>query len=240
MNADRRSKRYGPFLDLMARLSGPSCSHLQLLFLENWELDTGQDLGQEDIWGSDEDYKENDGIMQVVPSGPLYPHQPVRDLTVELIANARERLLITTPYFVPGEPLMLELRLASHRGVQVDIVIPAKSDSRLADAASRAYCRKLLKDGINVYCHSTNLLHTKSISVDGQIAMIGSANYDLRSFQLDIESNLLLYSSDDVQSVIDIQESYLQETIPYQQRWGGRGAIRQLPDDVAKLLSPLM
>ncbi len=239
MSPQRNARRCGPFRDLMARLHGPASRHLQLLFLEDWTLETGEDLDDRDVLPEPAERADDAVITQLVPSGPMYPHQPVRDLTVELLAAARERVMMTTPYLVPDEPIMLAMRLACHRGVEVDLVVPEKSDSRLADAAARAFCRVLVADGVGVHCHRSHLVHTKALTIDGEVGMIGSANYDLRSFQLNLESNLLLYTPSSVEELTRIQRSYLDGAVPYERRWGGRGVLRELPDDMAKLLSPL-
>jgi cardiolipin synthase len=163
----------------------------------------------------------------------------VRDQTVELLGMARRRVILTTPYFIPDEPVMLSLRLAAQRGVEVNLIVPAHSDSRLANAAGRAYSSELTDAKVRVYCYRAGLLHAKSMTVDDEIGMIGSANFDIRSFRLDIEANLILYTTTAVRALRQIQDQYLAKSVPFLEQWKDRSWLRRIADDSAKLISPL-
>jgi len=147
--------------------------------------------------------------------------------------------VLTTPYLIPDEAVMLALRLAAQRGVEVNVIVPARSDSRLADAAGRAYSTELSSTNIHVHSFTGGFLHAKSLSVDDEIGMVGSANYDIRSFRLDVEANLILYSSSAVKSLREIQDQYLAESVPFTKYWKRRSWLRRIADDSAKLISPL-
>jgi len=227
----------GRYHDLMARVQGPAVLHLQLLFLEDWRLETGESLSPDEVFVTPE--AAGNVVTQVLPSGPLYPFAPVRDLTVELLGLAQKRIVLTTPYFIPDEAVMLGLRLAAQRGVEVNVVVPVRSDSRLADAAGRAYLAELADAEVRVHCFTGGFLHAKSITVDDKVAMVGSANYDIRSFHLDIEANLILYTPETVKALGDVQRHYLSGSVPFTRRWGHRSWLRRVADDTAKLISPL-
>lgn len=227
----------GLYHDLMARVQGPAVLHLQLLFLEDWTLEAGESLSSDDVLVKPE--AAGDIVTQLLPSGPLYPFPPVRDQVVELLGLARRRVILTTPYFIPDEAVMLSLRLAAQRGVEVNVIVPAHSDSRLASAAGRAYSAELTDAKVHVYCHRAGFLHAKSLTMDDEIGMVGSANFDIRSFRLDIEANLILYTAAAVKALREIQDQYLARSVPFLEQWKDRSWLRRVADDSAKLVSPL-
>ena len=227
----------GLYHDLMTRVQGPAVLHLQLLFLEDWALESGESLPSDDVLVKPD--PAGDIVAQLMPSGPLYPFPPVRDQTVELLGLARKRVILTTPYFIPDEAVMLSLRLAAQRGVEVNVILPARSDSHLADAAGRAYSAELTDTKVHVYCYRAGFLHAKSMTVDDQIGMVGSANFDVRSFRLDIEANLVLYTVTAVKALRGIQDQYMAGSVPFLEQWKDRGWLRRVADDSAKLVSPL-
>jgi cardiolipin synthase len=227
----------GLYHDLMARVRGPAVLHLQLLFLEDWTLEAGESLSCDDVLVKPE--VAGDIATQLMPSGPLYPFSPVRDQTVELLGMARRRVILTTPYFIPDEAVMLSLRLAAQRGVEVNVIVPARSDMRLTDAAGRAYCAQLIDAKVHVYCYRAGFLHAKSMTVDDEIGMVGSANFDMRSFGLDIEANLILCTATAVKALREIQDLYIAGSVPFVEQWKDRSWLRRVADDSAKLVSPL-
>lgn len=114
------------------------------------------------------------------------------ELFQSIMYAARRELLITTPYFVPNEAMLDSLRATAFRGVDTTIVFPARNDSRVVAAASRSYYATLLDAGVKIFEYQGGLLHTKSLTIDGEVALIGSANMDRRSFDLNYENNILL------------------------------------------------
>jgi cardiolipin synthase len=195
-----RPRARGLYHDLMARVRGPGVLHLQLLFMEDWTLEAGESLSSSNVLVRPD--PAGNIVTQLVPSGPLYPFTPVRDQTVELLGMARRRVILTTPYLIPDEAVMLALRLAAQRGVDVNVVVPARPDSRLADAAGRAYSEELTDMQVHVHAYTAGFLHAKSMTVDDEIGMIGSANLDVRSFGLDIEANLIIYTAAAVKTLL--------------------------------------
>lgn len=179
--------------------------------------------------------------MQVLPSGPMYPSPSVRDLLVSAIHQASDRVILTTPYLIPDEALMLSLRLAVQRGVRVDVIVPNRSDLRLVDVAGRSYMRQMAADGVNVHVHQEGVLHAKALTVDDSFGTVGSANFDIRSFRLNVEANLLIYSRPLVAALREHQERYIAAA-----RRLDANALRTYPwarrlcEDVARLVSPLI
>jgi len=237
INPGFRPRARGLYRDLMARVQGPAVLHLQLLFLEDWSLEAGECSTSDDVLVKPE--RAGDVVAQLLPSGPLYPFPPVRDQAVELLGLARRRVVLTTPYLIPDEAVILAMRLAAQRGVEVNVIVPARSDSRLIDAAGRAYSADLAEMKVRVHCYGGGFLHAKSMTVDDEIGMLGSANFDMRSFGLNIEANLILYTAAAVKALREIQDQYLAQSVPFGEQWKGRGWLRRIADDTAKLISPL-
>ena len=117
-----------------------------------------------------------------------------RPCLAELIHSAREELVVTTPYFVPDEQLLFALTSAARRGVRTIMVFPKRNDSRIVAATSRSYYSDLISAGAEIYEYLPGLLHAKTMLVDGAVGMIGSANLDRRSFELNFEENNILFA----------------------------------------------
>jgi cardiolipin synthase len=176
-----------------------------------------------------------------MPTGPNHPTEPLLHLVVEAIHASRRNVIITSPYMVPDEASMLALCLAAKRGVQVDLVVPKRGDHPLVRAASRAYFEDLLEAGVHIHLHTLGLLHAKTITIDDTVSMIGSANFDIRSFFLNFELNVLLYGPHVNARLRFFQRHYISESEPLQlSEWRKRSATAQFIDDMMKLLSPLL
>ena len=126
-----------------------------------------------------------------------------------LLFAARREVMITTPYYVPNDSLQNALCTAAYRGIAVTIIFPARNDSWIVGAASRSYYGELLDAGVKIYEYEGGLLHTKSLTVDRVLTLIGSANMDRRSFDLNYENNILLVDEQLTQSMIERQNHYL-------------------------------
>jgi len=126
-----------------------------------------------------------------------------------LMFSARKKLLITTPYYVPDESMQSALCAAAHRGIDTTIIFPARNDSWIVAAASRSYYSELLKAGVKIHEYVGGLLHTKSMTIDDDVTLIGSANMDRRSFDLNYENNILFRDADLTAVMRDRQEVYL-------------------------------
>ena len=129
-----------------------------------------------------------------------------------LIFGARSRLVISTPYYVPDAPMQAALCASARRGVDTTIIFPAKNDSWIVGAASRSYYHDLLTAGVRIYEYVGGLLHTKSLTLDGEVTLIGSANMDRRSFELNYENNILFYDKVLTADVLQRQESYIAQS----------------------------
>jgi cardiolipin synthase len=239
VRADYGKNGVGEWRDLMVRLVGPSVSQLQSVFLEDWEFETGQLIDDPQYFPPPE--AQGPVALQVVPSGPSHPTRVLRDLSVEALHAARRRVIITTPYFVPDEALLVALRLAVVRGVRVDLIVPARSDQLLVGLAGQFFCEEVLRQGVHVHLYQDGLIHVKALTVDDGFAMLGTANFDIRSFYLNFELNLLSYDADLNGLLRFYQANYIQQSKELDwSDWRGRGIVQQWGAQFAKLLSPLL
>jgi cardiolipin synthase len=225
--------------DLMVRLVGPSVGQLQAVFLEDWEFESRQSIDDSGYFPPP--VAEGSVALQVVPSGPNHPTRVLRDLAVEALHAARRRAVIITPYFIPDEALLVALRLAVARGVRVDLIVPARSDQLLVGLAGQYFVDEELRRGVRVHLYRAGLIHVKAMTVDEGFAMLGTANFDIRSFYLNFELNLLSYDHDlngrlQAYHITCIQESKEMDS----SGWQSRTILQQWGSEFAKLFSPLL
>lgn len=203
--------RYAPWVDIMLRLEGPVVLQNQRLFAIDWMTAAGENLaGVFDVAAPPE---STSGIIaQVIGSSAAVRHSAIPEMFIAMMGAARRELVITTPYYVPDDPIQSGLCGAAQRGVDVTIVFPARNDSWIVAAASRSYYHDLLAAGVHVHEYVGGLLHAKTLTIDGAAALIGSANFDRRSFELNSENNILLYDPVTVAAIRARQRDWLAST----------------------------
>ncbi len=184
------------WIDLSFDIEGPAVERLSHVFAADWHFATGtssvvhpsaRPVGTRSI--------------QVIPSGPDIPGEPLHDLLLTAIYQAQSRILAVTPYYVPDEGLQRALCLAAMRGVQVELILPRRSNHRLADIARSRYLRELVRSGVQVSLVPDSMLHAKALVVDDGVALSGSANLDLRSLFLNFELVCLFRDREDVHTL---------------------------------------
>jgi cardiolipin synthase len=200
--------KFAPWVDAVMRFEGPIARQNQYLFASDWMTYVPDDhidcLDQPLSTGAGE------GVpAQVIGTGPTVRHSAMPEMFEGLMNVARRDLVISTPYFVPNEALLNALCTTAWRGVDTTIIFPARNDSWIVGAASRSYYADLLGAGVKVHEYEGGLLHTKSLTVDGELTLIGSANMDRRSFDLNYENNILFYDPDLTGDVRRRQQTYL-------------------------------
>lgn len=237
---DYGSSRYGRWIDLTARLTGPMAMQLQMLFLEDWAAETGAVPGPEaEIFPEPE--HTGDIVVQAIPSGPGRREEAFRDVILSAINEANERIVMVTPYLIPDPPTQLALRLRAHAGVRVDIIIPERTNSFLVSAAAKSVLEELIDAGARVHLHRKGLLHVKAMTIDDSLTVFGSGNFDRRSFRLNYELNLLAHGKGVTVVMRDRLERYLEDCRPlHAKELADRPWIQKLADDTAKLVSPLL
>ncbi len=181
-------------------------------------------------------------VAQVVPSGPSESDSTyLPNVLLTAINAARRRVMITTPYFVPDEPTLMALLMAVGRGVEVDLILPKKTDHQLVAAAGRFYFEPLLEAGVRIHLYDGGLLHSKTVTVDDSFALLGSTNMDIRSFYLNFELNVLLYGQAITGELRFAQTSYLKHaTTITLDEWRLQPRWRRMVQNLAALLSPLL
>ena len=232
----------GQWIDAMVRVRGPAVEGLAVTFLEDWELETGEGLEQLAKTADVHPIPEcGDSVVQVVPSGPLLRNEAIRQILLMAIYSARRELVMTTPYFVPDESLLTALVTAAERGVEVTIVVPAKVDSWLIRLASQAHKGDLITAGIHVAEFDGGLLHTKSITVDGQFCLFGSLNLDPRSLHLNFEITLSVYDEPFTSELRALQQSYIEQSRMMDlKQWESSPRLQRFAENTARLLGPLL
>ena len=225
--------------ELSVRIHGPLLSQLQMVFLADWYFETDTRIEDPDLvseqasWGAT--------YAQLLPSGPGYGRANVQMVMVTLIHNALKQVVITTPYFVPDQPLLQALETAVLRGVSVHLVVSARSDSKLVSTAQHSYYGQLLNMGVHIHLYRPRFLHAKFMTVDDSVAVIGSSNVDIRSFALNSEISLLAYDPKVVAAMRQIQDRYLSKSeVLTAKKWNKRPALRKALQSIARLADSLL
>jgi len=238
----KQEEGVGQWVDAMVRLEGPAVQSLGVIFLWDWEVETGQGI---ETLKDTSDLKAlplvGKASVQVVPSGPEVGNNPIHQLLLTSVYAARRELIITTPYFVPDESLHTALQSASRRGVDVTIILPEKVDSLMVRYASRSYFDDMLLSGVRILNFRGGLLHTKSITIDGEVALFGTVNLDMRSFWLNFEVTLFVYDAVFVTQLRKLQQNYIEASQSIDsQLWHTRSPVNRLVENAAQLLAPLL
>jgi cardiolipin synthase len=235
----RIKPRYAPWVDAMMRFTGPVAAQNQRLFAGDWMSAVDENL--DDLLRQPVSAPRTGMPAQVIGTGPTVRYSAMPELFESLMHAARRELVITTPYYVPDESMQNALCAAGYRGVDTTIVFPARNDSWIVAAASRSYYAELLAAGVKVFEYAGGLLHTKSLTLDGEITLIGSANLDRRSFDLNYENNILFYDPRLTAEVRQRQREYLAGSRPVDP-----GAVdawpltRRLWNNTVAMLGPLL
>ena len=232
--------RSDAYRDLHVRLEGDAVRSLQLVFVEDWAYATGT---REFISSVAKAMPLAQGGLiqaQVLTSGPDSPWEAIHRLHVGAIHAARQRVWLVTPYFVPGSAAMMALTSAALGGLDVRLLVPRVSDSRLVTLAARSYFDDLMAAGVKVYEYGPRMLHTKALLVDDDVVIIGSANFDARSFRLNFEVSVLFRDTTiaaDLNRLIEGE--FASAPRVREQRARGLWTVR-LPEALARLMSPLL
>ncbi|TWT74475.1 Cardiolipin synthase [Posidoniimonas polymericola] len=238
----KQSSGVGQWVDAMARIEGPPVKALAITFLADWSVEVGERI---------EDLKQHSGpyplpaagetVVQAVPSGPAYALNAMERALVMAVYSAREEVILTTPYFVPDEPLQMAIVSAAMRGVSVTLVAPKHVDSKLVAFASNAFYAELIEAGVRVMKFSGGLLHTKSVTVDGEWSLFGSLNLDPRSLHLNFELSLGVYDDQFTQSLRGLQLEYVESSQRLTlDELESRPPATHLVESLARLVAPLL
>jgi cardiolipin synthase len=205
----RIKPRYAPWVDIMSRWQVPVARHCQYLFVSDWIGEGGDDISP--LLTRPLPAGSGAILAQVLGTGPTAEFDAMPACFSELIHSAREELVVTTPYFVPDEQLLFALTSAARRGVRTVMLFPKRNDNWVVAAASRSYYQDLIDAGAEIFEFRPGLLHAKTMVVDRSVGLIGSANLDRRSFELNFENNILFEDRAFAAAMRARQDEYLAE-----------------------------
>jgi cardiolipin synthase len=236
----------GPALwkDLAFVMEGPAVRHWLNVFARDWQFAAKEALTVDQLkipdnntFSGNNDTPDSFGIVQVIPSGPDVQGDPLRDTLLSMIYAAQDRFWAVTPYFVPDDSLSQALSLAARRGVDVRVMLPTRSNHIPPDIVRGIPLRQIQTAGGLVLFYTPKMLHAKVVLMDDQVAVLGSANMDIRSLLLNYETAMFVYSADDIRAVQDYIEELMIHT-----RCGIAEAslIRSLGESIVRLVSPLL
>jgi cardiolipin synthase len=229
----------GEWVDLMIRVEGPAVAVLSNVTAVDWAVETGEA----------EDFSSASVLMQavgelpvqVVPSGPVFRQGAIHELIMSVIYKAQHELIITTPYFAPDEALVEALTAAANRGVDITLVIPARVDSLLIRYATPLLLDSLVAAGVRVAQFGQGLLHTKSITVDGEFCIVGSVNLDMRSLWLNFEISLFVYDAGFTHQICELQNGYISQSEYIDKaRFSQRSFLQRLAANIMRLFAPVL
>lgn len=249
-----------PWRSTHARLEGHPVRELQRILLEDWlyglpldRVEAGERTAKELLgddgpelpddlaaWFPELDRSASGPWVQIVDSGPDEDVADIRNLYFAAVNEARRRLWITTPYFVPDQPMLTALRTAAARGVDVRVILPEENDSVLVKAAARTYSETIVETGAKVFMFQNLMNHSKTMIVDESFAVVGTANMDNRSFQLNFEVVAAVWDEDVNARLANLFEDDLARSIPFEPEGGDLGIAARLWSNTARLLSPLL
>ena len=234
-----RPEDYAPWLDTHVRLEGDAVRWLQLTFLDDWFYTTG-------YVGRDSEYfpprlSTGNNLVQIVASGPDRETEPIQKTYFAAITTSRERVYVTTPYFVPDDAILTALVTAGLRGVDVRVLVPRVSDSIIVTAAARSYYDTLLAAGVRIYEYQPTMIHSKTLLVDDYFAAVGTANMDNRSFRLNFEITALLFGQEHATTLAEIFRRDMKDSIEVREAARSKLSVKwRLAEAGARILSPLL
>ena len=230
---------YAPWVDAVMRFEGPIARQNQHLFAADWMAHTDDDLSSLLLQPIP---PTKPGLTaQVLGTGPTVRYSAMPEMFESLMYTANRELVISTPYYVPDEPMQAALCAAARRGVATTIIFPARNDSWIVGAASHSYYADLLAAGLRIFEYEGGLLHAKSLTMDDEITLIGSANMDRRSFELNYENNILFYDRDLTAQMRQRQDTYIASSHPVTAEMvAGWPMRRRLWNNTIAMLGPVL
>lgn len=239
-NLRKNIKRGLHWVDLMVRLTGPVVASVNAVFLSDWYSETEQTLDDElDLFAHSTGPGDLDA--QVVPSGPGFDAENNLRLFLGLLYYAQRRVIMVSPYFVPDEALLLAITSACQRGLDVQLFVSEEGDQAIVYHAQRSYYEALLRAGVKIWMYRKPfILHSKSLTIDDEVAVIGSSNMDMRSFGLNMEVSLLVRGEEFVTEMREVEDQYraLSRELTLEE-WRQQPLRSTVLDNLARLTSAL-
>lgn len=234
-------KRYGPWRDTHLRFRGDAIDQMQMRFIKDWNFTAKNGI----IQLSEKYFPKRvqfDGVRtQIVSSGPDTQWKNVRNGYFKMMNEAESHIYLTTPYFVPDDGIFEALRVAALSGLNVRIIIPGNPDHFFVYWASMSYLGELLEAGVKVYQYEKGFIHAKVLTIDGTVSSVGSANMDIRSFDLNFEVNAFMYDEDITKVLEDDFKNDLRCCVEITKEWYHRRRWWfKVREAIARLISPML
>jgi cardiolipin synthase A/B len=229
------------FVDFSVVTQGPAVARLTRIFLSDWSFASKEspDKYQKILRYIPEE--AGDSTIEVIASGPDIASDPLWEQIIRIIQEFKQNLTIITPYFIPDEVLFRSLIVKAHTGRQIRLVLPLRSNHVIADIARYHYLRQLVDAGVEILFYTPRMLHGKVILADGKVALIGSANIDMRSFFVNFEIALLHYSAPDIEQLDQWAQGIIRDSIPYNEAITDKKVMpKKFAEDLVHLFVPLL
>ena len=230
-------KNFKSWRDAHLRLTGPAVRSLQYSFAVDWNF-MGMPLIEDEV---PETPENGEAGAQLVTSGPMSSWSNDELIYQRAIASAQKRIFIQTPYFLPTDGLLKALQTAALARVDVRIILPQRSDSRMLDYASFSYIAECLRSGIKIYLYEPGMMHAKTMIIDDEVSAVGSTNFDFRSFEHNFEGNMFVYSrqfNERMTSIFMGDLRHSRRLLPSQ--WARRSYRHKAAESIVRLLSPIL
>ncbi|MBU9721784.1 MULTISPECIES: cardiolipin synthase [Bacillaceae] len=236
-----KDRYFGHWRDTHLLVQGEAVRSLQLIFLRDWYYVTNENAFHQKYLSPNLPESMDTGGVQMIASGPDTRWEVLKKLFFTMITSAKRSIWIASPYFIPDEDILSAIKIATLSGVDVRILVPSRPDKRIVFYASRSYFPELLDAGAKIYEYHRGFMHGKIIIVDHEIASIGTANMDMRSFHLNFEVNAFLYQTRSVEKLVsDFIYDMEHSTIIRQEAFKKRSYTQKLIESTSRLLSPLL
>lgn len=237
-----QNKKFGYWRDTHLCIEGAAVTSLAVRFVLDWNYAAKENLFLQDKLFEIPDYIRNGhDPVQIISSGPDSQTKTIHDNYLRLIHSAKDHVYIQTPYFIPDDSILDALMIATRSGVDVRIMVPCKPDHMFVYWATYSYIGELVQAGAKCYVYNNGFLHAKTLSVDGMVACVGTANMDIRSFGLNFEVNAVIYSERTVQRLERAFETDISQcTHVTRNIYDQRGLVIRVKEQFSRLLSPLL
>lgn len=232
--------KMGPWRDTHLKLEGEAVTMLQIVFLTDWFFVTKQQFSSHAKYLPPTDVEEGH-LVQIATSGPDSDWASIMQAFFAAITHAKNHIYISTPYFTPNQAVLTAIKVASLSGIDVRIMIPSRSDSKIVYWASRSYIGELIDAGVKVYLYRKGFNHSKLIMIDGRFASVGTANMDTRSFEDNFEVTAMIY---DRQITRELEDSFMEDLRQSREvtreYWETRPVLHSIYENLSRLFSPLL
>jgi cardiolipin synthase len=235
-----KKKKFGFWRDTQLIIAGECVRDVNARFILDWRFASKENLSLNEAYYNFQ-AKGGDSPIQIVSSGPDSDRQSIKHAYLKMISSASESINIQTPYFVPDGSIFDALVNAAYSGVDVRIMIPSIKDHIFVHWATLQYCGQLLSAGVRVYIYEGGFMHAKTITVDGEVCSVGSANFDIRSFKLNFETNAVVYDAGVTAEMNALFEKDMRNSTELtEEEYAKRSVWVKIKESLARLISDIL